>query len=174
MGIVISGMTADARFLCKYMRTECLNYWYTHESQHPTERLVGKIARKSQVKTAHPNKRPFGVGMLVGAFDESGTHLFETCPSGNYFEYQSMAIGDRCQSAKTYLEKNFEGFKNLGATDLISHGVKAIMASAQDTELTEHNLSIGVLGRDQEFRLLSKAEVRAAIASHAGEQMVIS
>lgn len=32
MGIVISGMTADARFLCKFLRNECLNYWYTHES----------------------------------------------------------------------------------------------------------------------------------------------
>jgi len=32
MGIVISGMTADARFLTKFLRGECLNYWYQHES----------------------------------------------------------------------------------------------------------------------------------------------
>jgi 20S proteasome subunit alpha 6 len=41
-------------------------------------------------------KRPFGVGLLVGAVDEAGTHLFETCPSANYYEYVAMAIGDRC------------------------------------------------------------------------------
>lgn len=174
MGIVISGMTADARFLCKYMRNECLNYWYTHESQHPSERLVAKIGRKSQVKTAHPAKRPFGVGMLVGAVDETGSHIFETCPSGNYYEFHAMAIGDRCQSAKTYLEKNFESFKGLGAQELIAHGVKAMLASAQDTELTEHNISIGVVGRDQEFKTLSKDELRAAIAAHQGEQMIVS
>jgi 20S proteasome subunit alpha 6 len=95
MGIVISGMTADARFLCKFMRKECLNYWYTHGSHHPAERLVAKIATKAQIKTAHPAKRPFGVGLLVGAVDEAGTHLFETCPSGNYYEYHAIAIGDR-------------------------------------------------------------------------------
>ena len=33
-------------------------------------------------------------------------------------------------------------------------------ASAAETELTEHNVSIGVMGRDQAFRTLSKEEVR--------------
>jgi 20S proteasome subunit alpha 6 len=46
--------------------------------------------------------------------DETGTHLFETCPSGNYYEYIAMAIGARSQSAKTYLEKNYESFNALG------------------------------------------------------------
>lgn len=114
MGIAIAGLTADARYLCKFMRTECLNYWYTHDSHHPTERLIGKIAKKSQIKTNHPAKRPFGVGLLVGSVDETGAHLFETCPSGNYYEYIAMAIGARSQSAKTYLEKNFEQFGALG------------------------------------------------------------
>ena len=47
MGMVFSGLTADARFICKYMRSECLNYWYTNDSQHPVERMVNKLARKS-------------------------------------------------------------------------------------------------------------------------------
>ena len=96
MGIAIAGLTADARYLCKFMRQECLNYEYAHDSHHPTERLVGKIAKKSQIKTNHPSKRPFGVGLLVAGVDETGTHLFETCPSANYYEYIAMAIGARC------------------------------------------------------------------------------
>lgn len=158
MGVVISGMTADARFLCKYMRKECLNYWYTYGSHHPTERLVAKIAHKSQVKTAHPSKRPFGVGLLVGAVDEAGTHLFETCPSGNYYEYFAIAIGDRNQSAKTYLEKNYEGFKHLGADDLIKHGIRAMKASCQDIDINENNISVAFVGKGKgnEFRHLTK------------------
>lgn len=113
-GIAIAGLTADGRYLCKYMRNECMNYWYTHGSLHPTERLINKIAKKSQVKTCHPSKRPFGVGLLVAGVDETGTHLFETDPSANYYEYTAMAIGARNQSAKTYLEKHFDTFKPLG------------------------------------------------------------
>ena len=113
MGIVISGMTADARFLTKFMRNACLNYSYVYGSKQPTERLISVIGKKSQAKTCHPYKRPFGVGLLVGSVDQAGTHLFETCPSGNYYEYMAMAIGDKCQSAKTYLERNFEQFSAL-------------------------------------------------------------
>lgn len=51
------------------------------------------------------------MGMLVAAYDQTGPHLFQTCPSGNYFEYLAMAIGARSQSAKTYLEKHFEDFE---------------------------------------------------------------
>ena len=161
MGIAIAGLTADARYLCKFMRSECLNYWYTHDSHHPTERLINKIAKKSQIKTNHPAKRPFGVGLLVGSVDETGTHLFETCPSGNYFEYIAMAIGARSQSAKTYLEKNFETFAPLGWEELVKHGLKALKASAQETELSEHNVSVGIVGRDFNFRLLTDQELRA-------------
>lgn len=163
MGIAIAGLTADARYLCKFMRSECLNYWYTHDSQHPTERLIGKIAKKAQVKTFHPAKRPFGVGLLVGSVDETGTHLFETCPSGNYYEYVAMAIGARSQSAKTYLEKNYESFAPLGWEELVRHGIKALKASAQETELSEHNVSVGIVGKDAKFRLLDASELRAYI-----------
>ena len=37
------------------------------------------------------SKRPYGVGLLVAGCDEKGPHLYETCPSGNYFEYYAMA-----------------------------------------------------------------------------------
>ena len=172
MGIAIAGLTADARYLSKFMRNECLNYWYAHGSQHPTERMITKIAKKSQLKTCHPSKRPYGVGLLVAGVDETGTHLFETCPSANYFEYHAMAIGARCQSAKTYLEKNFETFPALSGEELIKHGLKALKASAQEDELTTDNVSIGIVSKDQVFKSLSAEEMRSYLADmNGGESM---
>ena len=43
---------------------------------------------------------------------KKGVHLYQTCPSGNYYEYRGIAIGARSQSARTYLEKHFESFPN--------------------------------------------------------------
>ena len=160
LGMVFSGLTADARYICKFMRNESLNYWYAHGSQHPVERMVNKLSKKSQAKTCHPSKRPFGVGLLLAGVDETGTHLFETCPSANFYEYTAMAIGAKCQSAKTYLEKNFENFKSLGRDDLIKHGVKALRASAQEEELTIHNVSVGVVSATEKFRVLTPAELQ--------------
>lgn len=129
--------------------------------------MVNKLAKKSQAKTCHPSKRPFGVGILMAGVDETGTHLFETCPSANYYEYKAMAIGAKCQSAKTYLEKNFEGFSNVSRDDLIKHGVRALRASAQEEELTIHNVSVGVVSKDEKFRVLNAEELQAFINSTA-------
>lgn len=59
---------------------------------------------------------------------------------------------------------------------MINHGVKALKASAQDTDLTEHNVSIGVVSKDQPFKLLSKDEIKTYLQNNAGddEQMIVS
>ena len=90
----MSGLTADARVLCKYMRNEALNFKLTYGSNQPLNRLIYKVAEsilydksESQHKTQKASKRPYGVGLLVAGVDKDGPHLFETCPSGNYYEY---------------------------------------------------------------------------------------
>ena len=47
---------------------------------------------------------------------------------------------------------------------MIKHGLKALKASAQETELSEHNVSVGVVGGDQKFRLLKADELKAYLA----------
>ena len=44
-------------------------------------------------------------------FFQTGPHLFQTEPSGVYFEYKAQAIGARSQSARTYLEKTYASFQ---------------------------------------------------------------
>jgi len=107
----IAGLTANARLLSKYMRQECLNNKFVYGSPMQTQRLVVQIADKSQVHTQRYGRRPYGVGLLVVGYDQTGAHLYETCPSGNYYDYKAQSIGARSQSAKTYLEKKFETFE---------------------------------------------------------------
>lgn len=63
----------------------------------PTGRLVRQIADKSQVATQRSWKRPYGVGLLVGGWDQGKGHLYYNCPSGNFYEYKAFAIGARSQ-----------------------------------------------------------------------------
>ena len=154
MGTAISGLTADGRVLCKYMRSECLNHRYVFESSMPVGRLVRQLADKHQSSTQRSWKRPFGVGLLVAGYDVSGPRLYNTCPSGNYYEYKAMAIGARAQAAKTYLEKHYESFPSCSLDDLIKHGLKAIQSCLQDAELSSANSSIAVVGKDLSFTIL--------------------
>ena len=112
--------------------------------------------------------------MLLAGVDETGTHLFETCPSATFYEYTAMAIGAKCQSAKTYLEKNFESFGNISRDELITHGLKALKASAQENELTVHNVSVGVVSADEKFHLLSETDLSRFLQGVQGDAMQIA
>lgn len=161
LGMGISGLTADARILCEYMRTECLNHKFVYGENHQVGRLVVNIGDKAQQKTQRASSRPYGVALLVAGYDEAGPHIYESCPSGSFHEYFAMAIGGRSQSAKTYLEKNFESFKSLGQQELLKHAVKALHASmAMDTEMTTKNIALAVVGPDQPFKELSEDELK--------------
>jgi len=160
MGIGVSGLTPDARVICNYMRNECLNHKYVYDKPMQVGRLVEQIGAKSQLKTQRSGKRPYGVGLLIVGYDSTGPHVYETCPSGNYFEYKSMAIGGRCQSAKTYLEKNFETFDQASLEELVTHAVKALKTTTgQDLELSVVNTSVAVVGKDVAFKELSEEEL---------------
>lgn len=98
------------------MRSQALQSKMIYNRPIPTQRIVAQISDKAQRNTLGYGGRPYGVGMLVIGVDETGPHLFEFSPSGNFFDYLAMSIGARSQSARTYLEKHFESFAT--CTDL--------------------------------------------------------
>jgi len=164
MAIGISGLTADARVLAEYMRDECQYHRYVYDAPIIVGRLVSDVANKSQRKTQDSSRRPFGVGLLVAGVDEKGPHLFETCPSGNHFEYYAMAIGGRSTSAKTYLEKNFESFPDADVSALCKHAMEAMnKTTTTDQSLTTKNTALCIIGVGESYRELKDEELQKLI-----------
>lgn len=171
MGMTIAGLTADARMLSRYMRTECLNYKYTHDALLPLNRLISKLGNKMQVCTQRYDRRPYGVGLLVAGYDDQGPHIYQTCPSANFFDCKAMAIGARSQSARTYLEKNLDQFSASSLEDLIKHGLRALRDTLpNEVELTTKNVSIGVVGKGMEFKIMDEEELGDYLTAIEGEE----
>ena len=163
MAAGIAGLTADARSLAKYMQSECLSHRYVYGQAIPPHQLMADLADKHQRTTQMYVRRPFGVGMLIASIDESrGTpHLYQTCPSGNLYEFYASAIGARSQSAKTYLEKHYESFLDASRDELIVHALQALQGCCSgDDELTKDNGSIVVVGKDEKFTLIEGDELQ--------------
>lgn len=173
IGIAISGLTADGRILCRYMRNECINHRFVYESPLPAGRLVRQIADKSQVNTQRSWKRPYGVGLLVSGYDKKGPQLFHTCPSGNFYEYKATAIGSRAQAAKTYLEKHYLTFPTATMDELIVHGLKALAASLQDAELTKQNCSVAVVGDSLPFTIIEDDAIEPFLQAVKGDEAMV-
>lgn len=162
IGIAISGLTADARLLSKYMRTECINHKYVYEAPIQVGRLITQVADKSQVHTQQYGRRPYGVGLIVAGYDQTGPHLYETSPSGNFYDYKAIAIGARSQSAKTYLEKNFTTFENASVDELIKHGLFSLRETTQSASdgLTSKNTSVAIVGIDKKYEIFEGAKLQ--------------
>jgi 20S proteasome alpha/beta subunit len=73
---------------------------------------VASIHQSQYSGSSHPCLLETAWGVDADASQETGPHLFEFSPAGTAFEYYAHSIGARSQSAKTYLEKNFESFEN--------------------------------------------------------------
>ncbi|XP_078042464.1 proteasome alpha6 subunit [Augochlora pura] len=152
MGISISGLTADARMLSRYMRTECLNYKYYHDDVLPVSRLMASLGNKLQTCTQRYDRRPYGVGLLIAGYDDKGPHIYQTCPSSNFFDCKAMAIGARSQSARTYLEKHLNEFMSCDLEELVKHGLRALRDTLpNEVDLSVKNVSIAVVGKNTDF-----------------------
>ena len=163
-GMAMSGLTSDGRNLCNFMRQECLNEEFVFDRDLAMGKLLATIADKMQTKTQQYGSRPYGVGLLIAGFDENGPHIYETCPSANYYDCKAMAIGARSQSARTFIERHLEKFgtdSDLSADDLVKKGLEALRETLpQEQELTEKNISIGIVGEDMPFKLYDNEEVK--------------
>ncbi|KAL7424316.1 Proteasome subunit alpha type-6 [Cryptotrichosporon argae] len=147
VGIAIAGLTSDARVLSNSMRQQAMSSRMLYGRPIPVARLVQGIADKAQNNTQVYGRRPYGVGFLVIGQDETGPHLYEFSPAGTAFEYYAHSIGARSQSAKTYLEENYEQFEHADLPALINHGLSALHDTLQqDKHLSTANTSIAIIG----------------------------
>lgn len=160
LGLALAGLAPDARVLSNFMRQQSMSSRLIYARPIPIARVVNAIADKAQVNTQTYGRRPYGVGLLIAGVDETGPHLWEFQPSGMVLEYKGAAIGARSQSARTYLERNFEQFPELSRDELVLHGLRALRDSlAQDKSLTSANTSVAVVGIGEELKLYDGDEV---------------
>ena len=150
VGISISGLTADARTLTRFMRTECMNHRYSFDGALPVSRLVTMVGNRLHRSVIGYGRRPFGVGILCIGHDARGPHLYQIEPSSNYFDCKAQAIGARSQSARTYLERHLDEFPGCEADALVQHALRALRDFLPaEVELSTRNVSISVVGGGQ-------------------------
>eukprot|EP00745_Piridium_sociabile_P040007 TRINITY_DN7611_c1_g1_i2.p1 TRINITY_DN7611_c1_g1~~TRINITY_DN7611_c1_g1_i2.p1 ORF type:complete len:284 (+),score=71.84 TRINITY_DN7611_c1_g1_i2:119-970(+) len=171
VAVAIAGLTADARLLCNFMRSECLDSRWAYEQPLPISRLVSVVGNKSQIPTQRYGRRPFGVGLLIAGFDSAGPHIYQTCPSANYYDCKAMAIGARSQSARTYLEKFLDKYSECSLEDLVKHGLRALRDTLpSEVTLNVKNCSLGIVSKDMKFTIYDDEKVAPYLALIEGEE----
>ena len=154
MVLSLAGLAPDARVLSNFLRKQCNYSKLVYNRKLSVEKAAHLLSDKAQRNTQSYGGRPYGVGLLIIGYDNSGSHLLEFQPSGNTLELLGAAIGARSQGSKTYLEKVLDNFTKVdNADELIKIGVEALRQSLKDETLSTDNLSIAVVGKDMPFTI---------------------
>ncbi len=154
VGIASSGLLADARDLVEFSRVRAQINRITYGSPISISTLAKHIADRTHVVTQYAGVRPFGVGLLIGGVEDTGSKLFETDPSGTLIEWKAQSIGRGSDKAKKVLETDYKD--NLKEEDAVKLVIKAIKSG--EKEINSSNVEVAVVKKSG-FKRLSDQEV---------------
>ena len=162
IGLGASGISSDSRILLDYARMEAQANLMLYDEPVEVETLTRKLATLKQLYTQKAGVRPFGASLLVAGIDQDGGKLFQTDPSGAYWGFKAVAIGNGAVLAKNELESHYTNQLNLDqATQL---AVKALDRASR-RELTSSNVDMATISQDQLFKKASYNEIKGILQS---------
>lgn len=156
-----SGILSDARVLIERAQVKAQQNRITFGSPIDTVTIVKDICDLKQICTQSGGLRPFGVSVLIAGIDNSKPRLFETDPTGIYFEYKATVIGEGEVEVEEILKKDYTD--NLSMSEGLSLSLKALKKVLGDSFNVNRVDAAFVSVKDKKFSKYSKEEVEAAL-----------
>ncbi|THU49694.1 hypothetical protein C4D60_Mb06t12240 [Musa balbisiana] len=160
LGLLATGITADARSLVQQARNEAAEFRFKWGYEMPVDVLAKWIADKSQIYTQHAYMRPLGiVAMILGIDEEKGPQLFKCDPAGHFFGHKATSAGLKEQEAINFLEKKMKNDPAFSYEETVQIAISALQSVLQeDFKATE--IEVGVVRKeDTVFRVLATEEI---------------
>jgi proteasome alpha subunit len=103
-----AGILSDARVLVERAQVKAQQHRIEYDSPIDNLVVVKDMCALKQLCTQSGGYRPFGVSLLVAGIDESGISLFETDPTGLYYQYKATIIGEGESEVEEMLHKEYK------------------------------------------------------------------
>ena len=124
MAATASGILSDARVLIERAQVKAQQHKVTFDSPIDTITVVKDICNLKQICTQSGGLRPFGVSLLIGGIDVDGPKLFETDPTGIFFQYKASVIGEGETEIEEFLHKEYK--EDMSMAEALKLGLKAL------------------------------------------------
>jgi proteasome alpha subunit len=119
-----SGILSDARVLIERAQLKAQQHRVTYDTPVDSMSIVKDISNLAQICTQSGGLRPFGVSLLIAGIDEDGPKLYETDPTGIFFQYKAIVIGEGETEVQEILYKEYKD--ELGIEECLKIAVKAL------------------------------------------------
>jgi proteasome alpha subunit len=124
MAATASGILSDARVLVERAQLKAQQHKVTYDSPIDTLTIVKDICNLKQLCTQSGGLRPFGVSLLIAGIDGKKPILFETDPTGIYFQYKAATIGEGETEVEEILTKEYR--EDITLEEALKLAIKAL------------------------------------------------
>jgi proteasome alpha subunit len=107
IGATASGILSDARVLIDRAQIKAQQHRVTFDTPIDTLTVVKDMCALKQICTQSGGLRPFGVSILVAGVDTEGPRVYETDPTGIFFQFTATVIGEGETEVQAILEKEY-------------------------------------------------------------------
>uniref|UniRef100_A0A1L8DSW2 Proteasome subunit alpha type n=1 Tax=Nyssomyia neivai TaxID=330878 RepID=A0A1L8DSW2_9DIPT len=161
--MAFAGLTADARILINRAQVECQSHKLNVEDPVTLEYITRYIAGLKQKYTQSNGRRPFGISCLIGGFDYDGVpHLYQTEPSGIYYEWKANATGRSAKTVREFLEKYYKDEEVETEGGAVKLAIKALLEVVQSGQKT---LEVAVMRRNEPLQMLDVATIEKYVTA---------
>ena len=107
LGAAVVGLGSDARILIDQARIYAQSNRLTYDEPIDVEMMTKRVGDVKQLYTQHAGVRPFGVSIIFGGIDKTGSRVFSTDPSGSYRGYKAVAVGIGRETVENILKEEY-------------------------------------------------------------------
>jgi proteasome alpha subunit len=133
IGAAIVGLSSDARILIDQARIYAQSNKLTYDEPIDVEVVTKRICDIQQMYTQHAGVRPFGVSIIFGGVDKTGSRVFGTHPSGTYRGYKATALGAGRETVLAILKDEYKEDMSLEETTKLA--VKCLIRALEARQL---------------------------------------
>jgi proteasome alpha subunit len=108
IGATASGILSDARVLIERAQIKAQQHNVTFDTPIDTLTVVKDMCSLKQICTQSGGLRPFGVSILVAGVDTEGPRIYETDPTGIFFQFKATVIGEGETEVQAILDKEYK------------------------------------------------------------------
>jgi len=146
IGATASGILSDARVLIERAQLRAQQHRVTYDTPIDVLTIVKDVCSLKQICTQSAGLRPFGVSLLVAGIDSTGPILFETDPTGIFFQFKATAIGEGEADVQAILDKEYK--EDITIEDGLKMCIRALI-KVLDKNFNVDRIDASIINKDK-------------------------
>ncbi len=162
-----AGILSDARVLVERAQLTAQQHKITYDNPIDVLSVVKDVCDLKQVTTQSGGYRPFGVSLIIGGVDDTGIRLFETDPTGIFFEYKATVIGEGEVVIDEILHNEYKD--SMTIKDGLKLAIKALYKALDDLDAKRLDASY-IDAKTRAFVKIPMKDVEEMVSSVKGKK----